>query len=62
MEDLEDSKYRKQLPSHNDPEQRSREKAARKEAKRLAKTLQAEKRTQKIPKHIKKKAVKANKK
>lgn len=59
---VESTKYRKQLPSREDPEQRRREKEARKEARRQSKAEKAEKRQHKIPKHLKKKAVKAGKK
>lgn len=56
----EDYKYRKQLPSHADPEQRQREKEARKAAKKEMKTEKAIKRqTSKVPKHIKKRAMKS---
>jgi RIO kinase 1 len=55
-------RYRKQLPSRTDPTLRLKEKEARKEARKAAKAAQAEKRQHKIPKHLKKKAVKANKK
>ena len=62
MDMVESTKYRKQLPSREDPEQRRREKEARKEARKQSKAEKAEKRQHKIPKHLKKKAVKAGKK
>ena len=57
-----DTKYKRHLPSRDDPEAREREKALRKELKKQAKTEAAEKRKEKIPKHIKKRATKGNKK
>ena len=57
-----EGKYRKQLPSRDDPEIRKREKDARREAKKISKTEKALKRQNKIPKHVKKRAVKAGKK
>jgi hypothetical protein len=59
---VESAKYRKQLPSREDPEVRRKEKEARKEARKQSKAEKAEKRQHKIPKHLKKKAVKAGKK
>jgi RIO kinase 1 len=58
----EDTRYKRTLPSHNDPDARLKAKNERKEACRIAKEKAAEKRKVKIPKHIKKKAVKGNKK
>lgn len=60
--DFEDGKYRRQLPSRQDPEERRRQKEARKEACKKAKLERAEKRKVKIPKHVKKRAMKAGKK
>jgi RIO kinase 1 len=61
-ESEESSKYRKQLPSRDDPQQRQLEKEARKQARRVSKLEKAVKRQSKIPKHQKKRAVKAGKK
>jgi RIO kinase 1 len=61
-EDSDEGKYRRQLPSHDDPERREQEKNARKEARRHAKSEAALKRKNKIPKHVKKRAMKAGKK
>jgi RIO kinase 1 len=61
-ESEESSKYRKQLPSRDDPQQRQIEKVARKQARRVSKLEKAVKRQSKIPKHQKKRAVKAGKK
>lgn len=56
-------KYRRRLPgTDSNPEERKQIKDERKEAKRLAKELAALKRTQKVPKHVKKRAVKNGKK
>jgi len=55
-------KYHRTLPSTSDPEARSAEKLARKETKKAAKEAAALKRTQKIPKKIKRKACANNKK
>eukprot|EP01038_Epipyxis_sp_PR26KG_P015796 gene15796-21393_t len=55
-------KYRRALPSRDDPEQRKKEKELRKEARKIAKEEKAEKRKTKIPKHIKKRSVKGGKK
>lgn len=60
--DSENRKYRRRLPTTDDPEARSAMKAAKKEARRLAKAEAAMKRTKKIPKHVKKRAVKSGKK
>lgn len=59
--DSDDGKYHRTLPSHDDPESRQKAKEERKEAKRLAKEAQAAKRKTKIPKHVKKRAMKAGK-
>lgn len=56
------NKYSAILPSHDDPEAREEAKLKRKEAAKEAKAAAAEKRKEKIPKHIKKKAIKAGKK
>ncbi len=53
-----EGKYRRKLPSRDNPEQRQKEKEARKEAKKLAKEAKAAKRLNKIPKHVKKRAMK----
>lgn len=58
----EDTTYHRTLPSHDNPDARLKAKNERKEACRIAKEKAAEKRKVKIPKHIKKKAVKGNKK
>lgn len=56
-------KYRRRLPgTDSNPEERKQIKEERKEAKRLAKEMAALKRTQKVPKHVKKRAVKNGKK
>jgi RIO kinase 1 len=55
-------KYRRRLPTTDDPAARAAMKAAKKEARRLAKAEAAMKRTKKIPKHVKKRAVKSGKK
>jgi RIO kinase 1 len=56
-------KYRRRLPgTDSNPEERKQIKDERKEAKRLAKEMAALKRTQKVPKHVKKRAVKNGKK
>lgn len=54
-----DEKYRRRLPdaTHN-PEARQSAKEQRKEARRVTKLEAAEKRTKKMPKHLKKRAVK----
>lgn len=57
-----DHKYHRCLPTHNDPNARALEKEQRKEARRIVKAEAAAKRLVKIPKHIKKKAVKAGSK
>ena len=57
-----DGKYRKQLPARDDPEARKGEKDARKEARKVVKEESAKKRQEKVPKHVKKRAVKAGKK
>ena len=62
-EDGSNEKYRRQLPSRDDPTVRIAEKEARKEARRLGKEAVAKKRQEKIPKHVKKRAIiKAGKK
>lgn len=49
--------YRRQLPNHNNPEDRLREKENRKAARKAAKEAAAVRRqTKKIPKHVKKRA------
>jgi hypothetical protein len=60
--EAESGKYRRRLPTTDDPEARAAMKAAKKEARRLAKAEAALKRTKKIPKHVKKRAVKSGKK
>lgn len=57
-----DGKYRKQLPARDDPAARLAEKDSRKEARKLAKDQAAKKRQEKVPKHVKKRAIKAGKK
>ena len=57
-----DLKYHAILPSHDNPEAREAEKVKRKEAAKAAKEAAAEKRKNKIPKHIKKRAINAGKK
>ncbi len=57
-----DGKYRRQLPTRDDPDARKREKDARREAKKLSKAAKATKRLTKIPKHQKKRSIKAGKK
>lgn len=59
--DESDGKYRRTLPAHENAEKRLKAKEARKEAKKLAKEAASEKRKVKIPKHVKKRATKANK-
>ena len=59
--DESDGKYRRTLPAHENAEKRQKAKEARKEAKKLAKEAASEKRKVKIPKHVKKRATKANK-
>lgn len=54
-------KYRRTLPNRDDAEARAREKALRKEHKKQVKEQAAERRLQKIPKHLKKKAIKNSK-
>jgi serine/threonine-protein kinase RIO1 len=58
----ENGKYRKQLPSRQDAERRKKEKEARKELRKTSKSEKAEKRKNKIPKHVKKRAMKSGKK
>lgn len=58
----EDGKYRRKLPTRDNPEERQKEKAARKEARKAMKEAKATKRMNKIPKHVKKRAMKAGKK
>jgi RIO kinase 1 len=61
--DEKEKKYRRRLPgTDSNPEERKAMKDERKEAKRLAKEMAALKRTQKVPKHVKKRAVKSGKK
>jgi len=50
------------LPSHAHPEERLLAKEARKEARRAAKGTAVEKRKEKFPKHLKKMAVKKERK
>lgn len=57
-----DGKYRKVLPPREDSAARQAEKDARKEARRAAKAEAALRRQTKIPKHIKKRAVKGGSK
>jgi hypothetical protein len=57
-----DCKYRKQLPARDNPEARLAEKDSRKETRKGAKELAAKKRQEKVPKHVKKRAIKAGKK
>jgi hypothetical protein len=59
--DSADGKYRRCLPSRDDIKARSAEKQARKDAKKLAKESAALKRQNKIPKHVKKRAMKTSK-
>jgi len=61
-EDGTPKKYHRCLPGRNDPEARAFEKEQRKEARRLVKQQAAEKRKVKIPKHIKKRAIKGGNK
>jgi RIO kinase 1 len=61
-DDENGNRNRRILPSRDDPEARIRAKAARKEACKLQKEQAAEKRKHKIPKHVKKRAMKAGKK
>lgn len=56
-----DGKYSRRLPAHEKEEDREKEKQLRKEAKKQAKLEQAEKRKTKIPKHVKKRAMKSKK-
>jgi len=58
VSDEDDGRYRRTLPSHNDPDARLKAKDDRKKAKQAAKEAQAEKRKSKIPKHVKKRATK----
>ena len=58
----DDGKYRKQLPTRDNPEARQKEKDERKELRKQAKADKAVKRQNKIPKHVKKRAVKSGKK
>lgn len=61
--DERDGKYRRQLPSHDSPEERQKAKEARKEAAKAQKEARKLKRqTTKIPKHVKKRATTRNKK
>lgn len=60
--DDETGPYRRCLPSHDDPNARMAEKQARKDARKMAKEHAALKRTTKMPKHMKKRSVKAGKK
>lgn len=60
--DDENRKYRRQLPSHHNPELRQKEKEERKAAKKAMKEAKAAKRKTKIPKHVKKRAMNAGKK
>ena len=57
-----DGKYRRILPPHELAEERARAKAARKEDRRVVKEQAALRRQSKVPKHVKKKAIKNNKK
>ena len=59
---ISDGKYRKQLPARDDPAARTAEKDSRKEARKIAKEQTAKKRQEKVPKHVKKRAIKAGKK
>lgn len=56
-----EERYRRQLPSRDQPDERAKEKADRKEARKLAKAEKALKRQHKIPKHVKKRAMKTKK-
>ena len=58
VQSVADGKYHRTLPTHSDPEARQAEKDARKEARKIVKQAAAEKRKHKVPKHIKKSAVK----
>lgn len=61
--DERDEKYRRQLPSRDNPEERLKAKEARKEAAKAQKEAKKLKRqTNKIPKHVKKRATTRNKK
>lgn len=60
-EETGDAKYRRCLPSRDNVEARNAEKQARKEARKLAKEAAATKRQNKIPKHVKKRAMKTSK-
>lgn len=55
-------RYRRTLPSHDNPEEREKAKEERKAAKKAAKDAKSEKRKTKIPKHVKKRAMKQGKK
>ena len=57
-----DGKYRRILPPHELAEERARAKAARKEDRRVVKEQAALRRQSKVPKHVKKKAIRNNKK
>jgi hypothetical protein len=59
--DEENAKYRRCLPSRDDGDARQAEKQARKEARKQAKESAAAKRQNKIPKHVKKRAMKTSK-
>jgi len=60
-EDRDDGRYRRTLPTHQNPEARALAKDDRKAAKKLAKQEQQEKRKTKIPKHVKKRSMKVGK-
>jgi RIO kinase 1 len=61
--DAEDTKYHRRLPNRDGkPEKFALKKQEKKEMKKLAKADATEKRTKKIPKHIKKRAIKSGKK
>lgn len=55
-------KYLRHLPSHSNPEERRLAKENRKLLRKASKELSAEKRKHKLPKHLKKKAIKNSKK
>lgn len=55
-------KYRRRLTDKSNEEERNQQKEAKKEAKKAAKEQAALKRTKKIPKHVKKRATKKDKK
>lgn len=61
-DEVGDEKYRRRLPGHDNVEDRQRAKELRKEQKKLAKEAAAQRRLTKIPKHVKKRAVKSGKK